>query len=111
MSNEERDFTCVIDDHLLRERFSAVVTVRKRFPIKKSLQSGEIDLADVFITPISGQLTSKVHHHFVVYDFTGRGLYIVRDQWNKEEHRLPCQVWDLGIPFGAQVMEVLKELA
>jgi hypothetical protein len=111
MTGDQRDFTCVIDDRLLRERFSANVTVRKKFPIRKSLQPGQIDLADVFITPVSGQPTFKVHHHFVIYDFTGRGLYIVRDTNDKDEHRLPFTVWDLGNSFGTQVMKALGDLA
>ena len=57
MAGDQRDFTCVIDDRLLHELFSATVTVRKTQPIRRSLQQGKIDLADVFITPVSGQPT------------------------------------------------------
>jgi hypothetical protein len=111
MSRYQRDFTCVIQDHLLCECFSAKVTVRKTVPIRVSLQPGQIDLADVFITPVSGQPTFKVHHHFVIYDFSGRGCYIVRDTQDRDEHRLSCTVWDLGNSFGIQVMKALRDLA
>jgi hypothetical protein len=107
---DQRDFTCVINDRFLHERFSANVIVRKMLPIRKSLQSNLIDLADVFITPISGQPTFKVHHHFVIYDMTGHGLYIVRDRNNEDEHRIPCTIWDLGNSFAIQVMKALVDL-
>ena len=111
MAGDQRAFTCVIDDRFLHERFSAAVVVRKRLPIRKSLQPNLIDLADVFITPVSGQPAVKVHHHFVLYDFTGHGLYIVRDANNADEHRIPCTTWDLGNSFGLQVMKALGELS
>src|SRR5262245_279722 len=111
MAGDQRSFTCVIQDRLLGERFSANVTVRKTVPIRVSLQTGKIDLADVFITPISGKPTFKVHHHLVIYDFNGFGLYIVRDTHGKDEHRLPCTVWDLGSSFGIQVVKALRDIA
>jgi hypothetical protein len=101
----------VIEDHVLDERFSAEVTVSKKLPVRSSLQLGKIDLADIYITPISGQLTITVHHHFVLHDFTGHGLYIVRDQWDQVDHSRLCSTWDLGQSFGAQVMDALKDLA
>ncbi len=76
---QTKSFTCVIEDFHLHDRFSAQVEVVKKMPIRTSLQSGKIDLADVYITPISDQITSA-HHHFVLYDCTGHGLYIVRDR-------------------------------
>ncbi|MGB7760017.1 MAG: hypothetical protein WBL61_09320 [Bryobacteraceae bacterium] len=111
MPANEREFSCVIEDHILHERFSANVKVKKRIPVRRSLQKGRIDLADVFIWPVSGQPTVKVHHHFVVYDLTGQGLYIVRDRKDKDEHKLPCTIWDLGQSFGRQVTAALKDLA
>jgi hypothetical protein len=111
MSGVQRHFDCVIHDRLLHECFSAKVIVRKVQPVRRSIQPGHIDLADVFITPISGQPTQKVHHHFVVYDLSGRGLYIVRDTHNRDEHRVPCTVWDLGNSFGAQTIAALKDLS
>jgi hypothetical protein len=104
MAADERRFTCVIEDHVLHERFSANVTVRKKCPVRSSLQKGRIDLADVFITPVSGQPPIRVHHHFVLYDFTGKGLYIVRDQLDRDEHKRSCSAWDLGHSFGIQVL-------
>jgi hypothetical protein len=92
-----------------------------------------LDLADVFITPISGQLAlylsvqswhktpgtfdvetkekSGVHNHFVLHDCTGHGLYIVCDRYRREVHRRECSMWDLGQSFASQVMETLKEFA
>jgi hypothetical protein len=110
MAGDQRDFTCVVEHRFVPERFSAKVTVSKKFPIRKSLQHGQMDLADVFITPISGNRVN-VHSHFVIYDFTGRGLYIVRDARNRDEYRLQCTVWDLGSNFATQVMTALGDLA
>jgi hypothetical protein len=111
-TRQERDFTCIIDDRILHERFTAKVTVSRRNHARKSLQPGKIDRADIYITPVSGQTAAaKVHSHFVLYDFMGRGLYIVRDQKNNDEHRLPCTIWDLGHSFGNQVMQALEDLA
>ncbi|MFL6450073.1 MAG: hypothetical protein ACJ746_20705 [Bryobacteraceae bacterium] len=111
MPGDERRFTAVIEDSVLGERFSATVTVKKRLPIRTSLQTGKVDLVDVFIAPISGQLLVKVHHHFVIHDFTGRGIYIVRDQNGNDERRRQCTIWELGHSFGVQVMTALKSLA
>ena len=111
MPASQAEFKCVIEDHILKERFSAQVIVRKPSPVRKSLQMGKIDLADVFISPVSGQPTRKVHHHFVVYDFNGQGLYIVRDQQDRDEHRISCNIWDLGQSFARRVMVALKEFA
>jgi len=111
MPAHDLQFSCVIEDHVLLERFSAEVIVRKKIPVRTSLQDGKIDLADIFIEPVSGQSTARVHHHFVLYDSTGHGLYIVRDPQGRETHRRPCTTWDLGQHFGARVMEILKDLA
>jgi hypothetical protein len=111
MPAKVRSFNCVIDDRVLRERFSAEVTLTKKAPIRSSLQEGKIDLVDIFITPVSAQPLIRVHHHFVLYDLAGKGLYIVRDQRNKEDHRRPCTIWDLGKPFALQVLAAIKDLA
>jgi hypothetical protein len=131
--NQNRSFTCLIEDKLLNDRFSATVSVMKRVPIRKSPDATNVELADVFITPISGQHAcyesrstwkktpagfnvptkdnSGSHNHFVVTDFSGRGLYIVRDTMRREVHRRHCSVWDLGLTFAAQVMEALRDFA
>ena len=108
-----RDFVCVIDCRALHDRFTAKVEVKKRVPIRTSLQTGQIDLADIFITPVSGQLPGgkQVHHHFVVHDFSGQGVYIVRDPHGRDALRRPASVWDLGLAFGSKVVGILKELA
>src|SRR2546428_415903 len=90
MAGDQREFTCVVEHRFVAEGFSAKVTVSKKFPIRK-LQQGQMDLADVFITPISGNRVN-VHSHFVLYNFSGRGLYIVRDSRNRDEHRLRCRL-------------------
>jgi hypothetical protein len=129
----QRNFTCVIEDAELNDRFSAQVTVSKREVIRKSRATPQIELADIYITPISGQHayydsktswartparfqvatreTSGSHNHFVLYDFTGRGLYIVRDNCRREVHRRECSLWDLGSSFAFQVSRILQELA
>jgi len=91
-----------------------------------------IELANIYITPISGQLgtylsrkswqkkpvtfpqaTTKektgVHNHFVLFDYTGHGLYIVRDQYRNEVHRRECSIYDLGQSFADQVMKALPQ--
>src|ERR1700722_9012580 len=107
------------------------VKVQKRDKIRMSRDKQTIELADVFITPISGQLAyygskdtwektpatfnvptkekSGSHNHFVVNDYEGRGLYIVRDQMRREVSRRLCSIWDLGHPFASGVMKALRE--
>jgi hypothetical protein len=111
MPTQEYDFTCVIEDHILNDRFSAQVSVRKKQPVWTSVQDDRIDLADIFIEPISAQHSDRVHHHFVLYDYTGHGLYIVRDQYNRERHRRACAIWDLGHLFALKVMDALKRFS
>jgi hypothetical protein len=85
--------------------------VRKKMPVWTSLQDGKIDLADIFITPISGQRAVKVHNHFVLHDCTGHGVYIVRNPDGTQDHRRACTIWDLGQHFASKVMAALKEFA
>ena len=121
-------FDCVIEDKILNDVFSATVSV-----IRKSPDSKNVELADVFITPISGQYAyyqnksswkktparfnvptkdnSGSHNHFVVIDSDGRGLYIVRDRMRREVHRRECSVWDLGQGFASGVMRALGQFA
>jgi len=108
---DERSFYCAIADRVLNEKYSAKVTVQKRMPVRSSLQPGRIDLADIYITPISGQNDTKVHHHFALHDFSGNGMFIVRTKNGHDEHQISCTIWDLGQSFAAQVMLALKDLA
>ena len=126
---QENSFTCEIEDFEIHDRFSANVKV---IPNEASSRgAGErIELANIYITPISGQLatylSSKtwkktpvifqqaktrektgVHNHFVLYDYSGHGLYIVRDQYRNEVHRRECSIYDLGQSFADQVMRAL----
>ena len=92
-----------------------------------------MELADIIITPVSGQhayyeskatwkkapatfnVTTKEkngsHNHFILNDFNGLGLYIVRDDRRNEEHRRKCSIWDLGQPLASGVMKILQEFA
>lgn len=130
---QQHSFTCVIEDKFLDDRFSAKVQVLKRDVIRRSPDGLNIEIADVYITPVSGQhayYESKAnwkktpakfdvptkdnngsHNHFVVQDFSGQGLYIVRDQMRKEIRRRHCSIWALGQPFASRVMNVLREFA
>jgi hypothetical protein len=130
---QTKTFTCVIIDMVLSDKFSAEVVVHKRAVVKSSRDKSQIELAGVFITPISGQhayygskgswektpATFNVptkektgsHNHFVVNDFNGQGLYIVRDDMRREEHRRRCSIWDLGHAFASGVMSALKEFS
>lgn len=103
------DFKCVIEEKLRREKYSAHVRVFKKQPIRKSLQAGKIDLADVFIEPLADN-PKRVHHHFVSYDYDGNGLFIVRDQHNKEIRRAKCSSWDLGTAFGSKLRGILETM-
>ena len=53
MQNET--FTCVIQAPIMKDQFSAKVFVQKRVPIRVSRDGHHLELADVFITPVSGQ--------------------------------------------------------
>ena len=128
-----KTFTCVITDVVLSDKFSAEITIRKRYKIRSSREKDRIELADIFITPISGQHAyyestanwkktpatfnvktkekSGSHNHFVLNDFNGQGLYIVRDDKRNEEHRRRCSIWDLGQPFASGVMKALQEFS
>jgi len=125
-----KTFTCVVTDSVLTDKFSAEISVRKRRVIRSSRDKNRVELADIFITPISGQhsyyesranwrktaATFNVptrektgsHNHFVLNDFNGNGLYIVRDSRRNEEHRRMCSIWDLGQPFASGVMKALQ---
>jgi len=111
------EFTCQIVDRRHDDRFSAKVVVKKKPVVRatwkdeagarKSPVKNRIELADVFITPVSGQVMN-VHHHFVVYDFYGRGVYVLRNRLNQREDRCECSVWDLGHAFATKVMDALR---
>lgn len=107
---QEKQFTCVIEDLHLKDRFSATVKVTKKTPIEAAEQKDRIGLAHIYITPVSDQVR-KVHHHFVLFDFTGCGVYIVRDRYGKRDDRRQCSIWDLGHSFAIQVMDALREIA
>jgi hypothetical protein len=107
---QNADFTCVINDFRFREMYGAEVRIAKKRPVRTSLQPGRIDLADIYVTPLSGQI-EDVHNHFVLYDCTGRGLYIVRDPYGREVRRTECSTWDLGQSFALQVQEHLREFS
>jgi hypothetical protein len=130
---QEYSFTCFIDDRVLNDQFGATVKVIKRQPLRTSPDGSGIELADVFITPVSGQHAyyeskttwartpatfdvptrekSGSHNHFVVSDISGRGIYIVRDRMRREVHRRPCSLWDLGANFAAGVMRALRDFS
>lgn len=101
------EFSCVIADSKSSESFSAIVSMSKKVPVRTSLQDGRIDLADVYITPVVGNVSNK-HDHFVLYDHEGNGLHIVRDAFGREVRRTTCTIWDLGTSFALQVMEHLR---
>ena len=126
----EDTFTCEIEDFHLQDRFSANVKVVPTTEVSGP-SAKPIELANIYITPVSGQLfsylsqenwrktpvsfpqartreKSGVHNHFVLYDFTGHGLYIVRDQHRGEVHRRECSIWDLGQSFAQGVMQALE---
>jgi hypothetical protein len=104
------NFTCLIADSRFGESYSADVRIAKKTPIRRSLQLGRIDLADIYITPISSG-SRIVHDHFVLYDAAGNGLHIVRDPSGREVRRTLCNIWDLGPSFARQVQRHLKTLS
>ena len=126
---QEVNFTCEIRDFNNHDQFSANVTVVPSDP-SAGAAGNRIEIANIYITPISGQLatylSSKnwkktpvtflqattrektgVHNHFVLYDYSGHGLYIVRDQYRNMEDRRPCSIYDLGQSFADQVVNAL----
>jgi hypothetical protein len=129
---QSRSFTCVIEDKKRQEKFSAKVTVTKKEKVRPSLQAGQIDLADVFIEPVSGthffymkgswmkeqaafvingKLKKGVHNHFVIHDASGRGVYIVRDQYRRDIEKRAATIFDLGSAFATKVQGILREFA
>ncbi len=114
-------FNCTIVDHKRKDSFSASVVVQKRYPVRATWHAEQrarqhafkdrIELADIFITPISNQVEPPVHNHFVLYDWNGAGIYIIRDRQNARLERRECSMWDLGDAFGSRVLKALKELA
>jgi hypothetical protein len=129
---QSSSFTCVIEDKRRLEKFSAKVTVTKRQPVRASLQAGKIDLADVFIEPVSGtyffymknswtkeqaaflidgKIKKGVHNHFVIHDASGHGVYIVRDQHRKDIEKRTASIFDLGSAFGSKVLSILREFS
>ncbi len=117
----EITFKCTIVDYERHERFSAAVVVKKKYPVRATWHAEQnerkhafkdrIELADVFITPISDQVRPPVHNHFVLYDWNGAGIYIVRDRQHTRLERRECSMWDLGDAFASRVLKALKELA
>ena len=107
---QKETFNCFIQDDFLGDKFSAKVILRKRSPIRPSLQKdGKVELADIFIESISANHGN--HHHFVVKTLNGEGLYMVRDPDGNEVHRRECSIWDLGNLFGKLVSQTLQRFA
>lgn len=114
-------FTCIIEDFYDHTRYFAEVTFKKKKELRTtwreveaertSSQKNRIELADIFITPMADNLRN-FHHHFVLYKYTGDGVFIRRGPYlNSEEVRLECKIWDLGHSFATQVMETLRSIA
>jgi hypothetical protein len=131
MPRQQRPFTCMIHDKVTDERFSARVLVSKKFPIESStIDAGKVELADIFIWPLveqkkawgptilsdnaGGILTSieyrDTHSHFILYDLSGSGKYIRRDDEGRDLEKRICSIWDLGNPFGSRVTRLLTAL-
>jgi hypothetical protein len=128
MPRNERTFTCVIKDIQRDETFAARVKVAKKVPIEAStIDRGKVELADIYIWPVverikawgpsitedeEGKLVTAIeyrdtHSHFVLYDLSGQGKYIRRDNENRVLERRLCSVWDLGHPFGSNVATLM----
>jgi|ERR1041384_1660542 hypothetical protein len=113
-------FTCVIEHTHLHDFFSATVIVTKKKIIELAEEKDRIALAHCFITPVSDHLRAQyfpfspirqAHNHFILYDFTGRGKYIVRNRYDFTIERLDISIWDLGCSFAIQTMKALTELS
>jgi hypothetical protein len=117
---QEKKFTCAINDPYLNDFYSAEVRINKKQPVQAAENDGRIALAHIYIFPISNQLRDihfpydpmrSAHNHFILYDLTGNGKYIVRNRYSfREDVRSQCSIWDLGIPFARQVMAALQDL-
>ena len=116
----EFKFTCVIKDLYHDDLFSACITIKKKSKLRATWHErhdgasdspkDRVELSDILITPVSGQV-GKVHHHFVLYNLEGDGVYMLRDQNGNEVDRRPCSIWDLGPAFANKVMGILKDIA
>ena len=126
---EKIEFSYRIDNRKLQERFSAEVAISKKCPIEVDGHR-RINLGHIYITPVSGRLPQRrikvnletgaieqikgtrfAHDHFVLYSSEGEGLYIMRDRYDREIHRLPCSTWDLGSDFASRVLDALRFIA
>jgi hypothetical protein len=131
MPRDEQTFFCVIKDRALNEAFIARVKFAKKSPIKASIiDKGQVELADIYIWPLvervkawgpslteddEGNLVADIayrdtHSHFVLYDLSGQGKYIRRDNENRVLERRLCSVWDLGNPFGRNVSQLMTQM-
>jgi hypothetical protein len=126
----DNKFTCVIDDHGSEDRFSAEVTVEKCLVCRPEESTRKTQIADIYIEPVSDRVffysskknwnkkpgsfnvptkeKSGSHNHFVLFELSGAGMYIVRDNHRREIVRRTCSIWDLGQSFGEQVMKALN---
>jgi hypothetical protein len=100
---------CVIRDNYQGDDYYAKVTVRRRRPIRQTIQrDGRVELADIFVQRTSDNPLKK-HHHFVMTSLDGKGLYMLRDKNGNEELRRECSIWDLGNVFGNLVTKILQQ--
>lgn len=111
MARQEQEFDCFIQDQISGDKFSASVVVQKRSPLRQTRRRDrEVELADVFITPLSGN-SGKRHHHFVVLNLNGDGVYIFRDVFKGTEKRRLSSIWELGPRFANRVIDALRVMA
>jgi hypothetical protein len=113
---QEHDFACFIEDSISGDKFSADVRVKKRSPIRQTLQrDGNIELADIYIAHklahLDGPGDNRYHSHFVMRKLNGEGLYIVRSAHGNEVTRRECSIWDFGHAFGITVTQALQRFA
>jgi hypothetical protein len=109
-------FSCFIQDAVSGDKFSADVEIKKRSPIRQSLQrDGKVELADIFIShklaKPDGPGGTRYHSHFVLQNLNGGGLYIVRSAHGNEETRRESSIWDFGHVFGDTVTRTLQSWA
>ena len=133
MPDKTVTFGCMIDESTTGERYTALVTMRKPGVVSKPrhTDNARIELAHAYIEPVSGQLITgfrvatdvhqdgrrigsigvaehaSVHHHFVLYDVSGRGKYIVRNAFDQTVRTRECSTWDLGSGFATRVTQAL----
>jgi hypothetical protein len=103
-----REFTCLINDSGGGGQFSARVMVVKKDPAGFSRSHNRPIIADVYIHPVVGG-GGPIHDHFILFDLTGHGFFVARNQSRCDFIERDGTLWDLGQDFARMVIAAQGE--